>query len=515
MTEQTEKQIGLQDILEGMIRRKFLVLIPLVFFIMLGAWLYFVLPRYYEATTLIIVQPQEIPSSYVESTVSIPIEERVRTLSQEVMSRSHLEKIILEMNLYSNARRKGTPMDILVENMRKHIKVEIGGARGARNQVSSFSITFRGRDPQKVADVTNKIASLFIDSNLRLRAREATETTHFLENQLANLKKLLEIQEQKIKDYKNKYMGELPEQLQTNLSMITSLQTRLESLQSSLSDAMDRKLLIQQQLGQEGGVAPAATFTQRQQRISELRARLENMKTRYTPEHPEIKMLEEQIKKLESTPEKKEEAMLSPHVVELKNQLAAATIEIKSLQKDINNIKSKIKYYQKRVENTPKREQELAGLTRDYDITQRNYQSLLDRVFEAKMAENLERRQQGEQFRVVDLALPPQSPVSPDMRRLAFISIILGILSGTGMVLLLEYMDTTVRSVTQLEQWTRGLPCITAIPFAPTAFDLRRRKLRSILYIGIIIAIVALGTWGIVYSSMHHIVIDVPISRFL
>ncbi|HPP45426.1 MAG TPA: Wzz/FepE/Etk N-terminal domain-containing protein, partial [Methanomassiliicoccaceae archaeon] len=309
MSEQA-KQINVQDIIDALVKKWHWVTIPLLIFLFVGAWLYVVLPRKYEATTLILVQPQEIPSAYVAATVSSGIEERLRTLSQEVMSRSNLENIIMEMDLFREDRAQGVSMDILVASMRKNIEVStVGGSRG---QTSSFTITYRGQDPWKVAEVTNRLASFFIESHLRLRAKQASETTLFLEKQLGELKALLQEQEDRVKEYRNRYMGELPEQLTSNISTISGLQVRLESVQASLTEALSARLMLQSQLSQMESDEPGATLSQRGQRLLVLRSELEEARARYTPEHPSIKTLESQIRELESI--KDEPGSVDPHV---------------------------------------------------------------------------------------------------------------------------------------------------------------------------------------------------------
>ena len=508
MTDQA-KHIEIQDIFDALVKKWYWVTIPLVFFLLVGAWLYVVLPRTYEASTLILVQPQEIPSAYVEATVSSGIEERVRTLSQEVMSRSNLENIIQEMGLFREEQAKGVSLDILVASLRKRIQVDTSGGR--RGQTSSFTISFKGRDPREVADVANRLASFFIESHLKLRAKQAAQTTLFLEKQLSDLKALLQEQEEQVEEYRNKYMGELPEQLTSNISTISGLQMRLESLQASLADAMNRRLVIQRQLSQIESDQPGATLSQRGARIAELKAQLEEVSSRYTPEHPAVKQLKEQITELENQSDEAGPGSTDPEVVELRTQFSTINIEIESLKNDSERLKERIDYYQQRVENTPKREQELAALTRDYNITQQNYQRLLDRLYEAKRAESMEKRQQGEQFRVLDYAQPPQIPVSPNRNRMALVFLALGLAAGTGIIFLLEMLDSTVKGIKQLEKWTAGIPCITAIPLALTEKDKRRRKLKTILYIALNLSLVIAGVVVIGYSRIHNIIVDIPL----
>ncbi len=509
MTDQT-RHIDIQDIIDALVKQWYWVTIPLFFFLILGAWIYVVVPRTYEASTLILVQPQEIPSAYVEATVSSGIEERVRTLSQEVMSRSNLENIIREMDLFKAERDRGDSMDILVAALRKRIVVNTEGGR--RGQTSSFTISFRGRDPQEVSDVANRLASFFIESHLKLRAKQAAQTTLFLEKQLDDLKTLLQEQEVQVEGYRNRYMGELPEQLTSNISTISGLQLRVESIQTSLADAMNRRLVIQRQLSQIETEQPGATLSQRGQRIAELRGQLEEISSRYTPEHPLVKQLQGQIKDLENQGGEDGTGSTDPQVVELRNQLSTINVEIEGLKNDSDRLKEKVDYYQQRVENTPKREQELAGLTRDYNITQQNYQRLLDRLYEAKRAESMEKRQQGEQFRVLDYAQPPQIPVSPNRNRMAIIFLALGLAAGTGIIFLLEMLDTTVKGIKQLEKWSGSIPCISAVPLALTETDKRRRKFKTMAYVTVNLCLVIAGILIVGYSHAHNIMVDLPIA---
>ncbi len=508
MTEQ-KQSLGIQDLMDALIRKWYWVSMPLIFFALMGIWFYVVIQRTYEATTLILVQPQEIPQNYVQATVSSGVEEQVRTLSQEVLSRSNLESIIKEMNLYSKERGSGIPLDILVASLRK--KITITTNVGQPRQVGSFSISYIGRKPKEVADVTNRLASFFIDSNLKLRARQATETTAFLQKQLEELKLLLSQQETKVQEYRNQHIGELPDQLQSNISTITSLQTRLESLQSSLTEAMNRKLTIQSQLSRAEAGTPG-TSSQRGQRLADLRNQLDEMKTKYTPDYPEIKRLENQIAELEKKPEKPSSGRMDPQVADLRNQLNNANFEVDSLRRDSERLKAQIEQYQNRVEETPKREQDLAGITRDYNITQQNYQRLLDRLYEAKRAEDMEKRQQGEQFRIVDYAEIPQTPVSPNPIKIAAIFLALGLGTGAGIIVMLEMLDSTVKGVKQLEKWAGNIPCITAIPLAMTETDKVRQRFMNMMFLGINGAIFLVGTIVIIVSKLVNIVIDLPVA---
>jgi len=507
LTEQI-RTISIQDIQDALIKKWYWVTMPLIFFLLAGAWFYTVLPRSYEATTLILVQSQEIPQNYVQPTIREGMAQRVRTISQEVLSRSNLENIIKEMDLFDQQRKRGGSMDLLVSSMRSRITINtnVSGSGGT----SSFSISFKGTNPKEVADVTNRLASSFIESNLKLRAQQASETTLFLQSQLDQLKILLLQQEAKVQEYRNRYLGELPDQLQSNISTLTGLQMRLESIQTSLTGAMNRRLTIQNQLSQAETGSPG-TSSQRGQRISNLSAQLEEMKAKYTPEYPEIRRLQEQIAELEKQTDKTTAKYVDPHVADLRAQLSSANIEVETLRRDADRIKAEIDGYQRRVEGTPKREQEIAAITRDYNITQQNYQRLLDRIYEAKRAEDMEKRQQGEQFRVLDYAQPPQTPVSPNPRRIALVFLALGIGTGAGIIILLEILDTTIKGIKQLEGLSGNIPCIAAIPLALTSDDKRKQRLMNMMFIGINGAIFVIGAAIVLISRLSHFILNLPV----
>lgn len=496
-----DKTFNLEDLLDVVQKKWYWITIPFFFFMFLGAWLYVVLPREYEASTVILIQPQEIPSEYVVATVRSGLEDRVRSMTQEVMSRSNLERVMTEMDIYTEERARGVPIELLVEAMRSRITLDVSGS--SRSNMGSFTLSFKGRDPQHTADVTNRLASLFIESNLKARARQATETTEFLEKQLADLKALLEDYERKLQVFRNVHMGQLPEQLQSNTAMLSNLQNNLETVQRSLADARNRKLLLQGHSTQSPSTGPPSTSPTRYQRLTELRQRLQDMKANYTPEHPEIRRLMDQIREIESQPAETVHEKRDP-------QIQAINVEIANLERDAARIKARIGEFQQRVENTPKAEQEMATMQRDYQITQQNYQRLLDRLYEARRAESLEKRQQGEQFRVLDPAQPPRAPVRPNFLRLILVFLVLGLGSGSGLLLMMELMDNTVKGIQQVEELSGNIPCISAVPLAMTVADKNRSRRKTMALIAANIMVVVLGSVIVVASKLSEITVEPP-----
>ncbi len=496
-------------------RRKWIIFIPFLLAVMLGLFLAITIPRTYKAETVILVSPPRVPTDYVRPVVSGVFEERLRTISQQIMSRTRLEKVINDMGLYKEAL-KTTPIDKVIEGMRKKIEIKtVGRGRG----LNSFTVSFEYPDPVICAKVTNALASLFIEENLKVREERAIGTTKFLEKELERLKKKLEIQEKALKDYKSKHFGELPEQLQANINTLQRLQVELQSVQESLSAAKQRKLIIQQyayqattgtQHGEEGAAASGPA------RLQSLYNTLDELKSRYTDKHPDIIRIKREIAKLEkeygdvkvtgNDHSQRRSRMLGDPAMQ--RELINVEAEIARLQAEEKRLKKSIKLYQLRVDNTPKREQELASLRRDYDITLHSYQDLLRRKIEAKMSENLEKKQQGEQFSVLDPAKPPQVPYRPNVVKILFLSLFMGLATGGGIAFLLEYLDPTFHDKKLIEK-TYEIPVIATIPRLYTSEEKKRRWIMRAVYVTVFLGVIVCYTIALYYIKEHNFYLNI------
>jgi polysaccharide chain length determinant protein (PEP-CTERM system associated) len=490
------KQFNLQDYLEVFLRRLWYFFIPFGA-ILIGVGIYaFTVPREYRASTLILVTPQKVPEDFIRPTVTARIEDRLQSIGQEIMSRTRLEQVINEFKLYQE-EAKSLRLEEVVEIMQKNVQVQIKGKEGY------FTISYIGKDPRVVTLVTNKLASLFIEENLKLREQQAVGTSEFLSIELNATKAKLEEQEGIISDFKRKYMGELPEQREANLRVLDQLQMQSQRIGDSIKAAQDRRLLIQKQLqdyeilintaslaAQEeaaigisastpsfpaAAVKPknpyAAQLEQYQNYLSELQAK-------YTEKHPDILLAKKKITDLEAksaqfeagqaeaekaekekppakagAPQKPSTAKrgvsldprLNPRYKELENQLISVDLEIERLKQDDVKVRNQIVLYRQRIESTPSREQALAVLTRDYNNTREAYALLLTKSQAAQQAENLERRQKGEQFKILDPARIPEKPYRPDIPKILLVGVFLGFFGGAAAAFFREQMDRSFR----------------------------------------------------------------------
>ena len=329
-------------------------------------------------------------------------------------------------------------------------------------------------------------------------------TSAFLEAELDAMRLRLEAQERSLESFRTIHMGELPEQLETNLRILDRLQEQLTERQESLRDARSRLDMLRNQASAgllpsqstAGGTA-AASAEPDPLNPEALRTELTRLQSRYTDKHPDIIKIKKQLEELEGRGAAVEEAE-TPAPSREPVQITEVRREIENISADIGRIQSEIYAYERRVEATPKREQELMSLQRDYENLQTSYSSLLNRKLEADISVNMERKQKGEQFRILDPARPPQRPVKPDMQLLFLMTLAGGLGLGGGLVFLLEYMNAGFRSPKEVER-TLGLPTIALIPFIE---DRKARLLKTFNWAATGVAVVTAGLLFVVFAAL-------------
>ena len=471
-------------IIEILLKRRWILIVPIILALAAGSYLAITLPKIYEAKTLILIQPQKVPTQYVQSLVSSDIDERINTLSQQILSRTNLEKIIRDLDLFAGPAYAGHYMEDKVASLRENISVEV---TRSRRETNSFSITFKGKEPKTVMKVTNALATYFIDENIKVREAQAIGTSDFLDDELETMRVRLEGKESALEAYKTEFMGELPEQLETNLRILDRLQEQLSENQEGVRDAKSRLVSLQNQassgflaVSREGDTEPDPLD------INSLQAELARLQSRYTARHPDIIKLKLRIKELEQNQASSKNGQSQSSVQE-PPEITDIKREIYIFESEAQRLLTQIREYEARVESTPRREQELLALQRDYQNLQDSYSSLLSRKLEAEIAVNMERKQKGEQFRILDRANVPRRPVEPNMKKLFLMTIAGGFGLGGAIIFLLEILNSTFRSPKEIETLL-GLPTLALIPFIEDrkAHILKKANLRgTILALGI------------------------------
>ena len=523
--ESAKQQIDPRYYLSLLSRRRWYFIVPFCLLIIVGCLLAVKLPKIYQATTLILIQPQSVPKEYVRPVVSEGAESRISNISQQIMSRSNLENIINQFNLYGQKDQAGMFIEDKIADLRKRITIDLS-KRTKRDDPEAFSVSFEGENPQKVVAVANALASNFIDENIKTRESQAVGTSNFLQDQLQSTRARLEELEQALKTYREKYMGGLPGQLDTNLKILERLQGQLIDRQTAIRDAKNRSILLNQQLAemQNYSAAAAAAGTDGEAgmddavKLGQLQKQLEDLQNQYTDRHPDVVRMKEKIENLKSSlavqgtqPGADNTAggktgpaalpMMSRSRTLLQSQQSEVQNEIVSLEAEIPRLQKQIEFYERLVDETPNREQELLTLKRDYENMQKSYNSLLDRKLQAEVAVNLEKMQIGEQFRVLDYAKLPSKPVKPDMRRLFTLVLAAAIGTGVGLIFLLEYLDTSFKKIEEIDTHL-GLPVLAIIPQMAEKKDLLWHRANQVAtMVSLLVGAVLLGAFALLAAK--------------
>jgi polysaccharide chain length determinant protein (PEP-CTERM system associated) len=502
MAEETAKAVQLDKILAVWRRRKWLAICSFVGVLSATAAFTTFLPNIYQAGATILVVGQQVPAEFVRTTVTGTLDTRLQTISQQILSRSRLEELIKRFGLYSKSATKLTP-EVLVERMRRDIDVKPTGVDRAGGTVA-FTIKYQGRDPGTVALVSNTLASYYIEENVKVRERQATGTAEFLRTQLEQVKKRLEVQERQVSDFKRRNLGELPTQMDANLSTLERLNTQFRLNGERQIRARDQRQEITRQLEAAAArVAPPAPRVRSAPtqpddpavaRLERLRQTMEELRGQFSERYPDVVRLKAEIAKLESqlnavsrrrppaesaSVEPEPDApIVDPHVTQMQQALNQLNLEIKALVDEEAHLRTVMGTYQTRVDNTPRRDLEYQELSRDYDSTKELYRTLLKRYEEAQLSESLEQRQKGEQFRILEPAELPTEPVTPNRRRFLALAVALSLAVAVGLVVLAEQLDTSFHTIDDLRALT-PVPVLVSIPRIVTENDVHRRRWRA------------------------------------
>jgi len=501
--EQGLAGLGLQHYL-GIVRRRHLhFLIPL-FLVWAAVWgASWVLQPRYQSTTLILVAEPTMPKDYVTPNVNEDMQQRLQSITQQILSRTRLLHIIDQYNLYASPGQRQASADDKVERMRKDIDIEL--VRDAGNQVTAFNVLYTSTDPHVAQKVTGELTNLFINENLEVQQHESEGTTKFLETQLETAREGLSEQEDKIRQFKGQHVGEMPEQLASNLQILSGLQSQLQSDEDALNAAKQQGVYLQTLADQsrslqgstKSGDGPSVGLPALDQELDRLKAQLADLSSHYTDRHPDVRKVKEQIAKTEKMRDQllaatKAHATDNPDAgnasqaadpaqsaasAQIQSQLHANQVEITNRDHSIAEIKAKIDDYQGRLNQEPIREQQLADLTRGYEQSKANYDDLLKKKNGSAMATSMVMLQQGERFTIVD---PPSLPQKPDFpNRLKFCGIGLGLGLALGVVVAgaFEMKDDRVYGEKGLKNLLPAM-VIAEIPSIVSDADQRREQRR-------------------------------------
>lgn len=482
----------LAEYLEIPLRYPYHVILPFLGIFIFALLALAVMPKKYQSSTLIMVESDRASAAMNNDQLG----ERLGTIKQEIESRTRLEQIIDELKPY--AAYGETPLYWQVAEMRRATHIRVQGN-------DAFSIEFVHRNPEMAMKVTNRLASLFIENTGKLREAAVAEARGFTESSLAESKKMLDQAAAAVRQFKDKYMGALPEQLATNLATLARLQMEKQTLEGSLQAAESRREFLLNAMVNQGLPSSSRTGETAKQ-LLELKQNLAALRQRYTEQHPDIRALLARIEALESsatddgkerraaaanasTPgaasggassERQERLVQNldlsdPAAYALYVNLEKVNQEIQSLSLAKLQLDSRIAQLQSRVEMTPRIEAELYALEKDYSLSRENYDLMLRKDLQAEMAERLEAHWQADLFRVLDPAHRPERAVSPNGLLFLMAGMFFGAIAGLITAAIADYLDQSVKNVRQLES-------LVPIPVLATIPQVKRMRKRAKIY---------------------------------
>jgi len=493
----------------NLIRRRHMLFLTLLLLGWAAVWgSSWLLQARYKSTTLILVEGPTMPKVYVEPNVTDNFQDRLQSITQQILSRTRLLLIIDKLQLYNNKKKNLAP-DQKVELMRKDIDIEI--VRDPQNAaITAFKIVYTAPDPHIAQRVTSELTNLFINENLSAREQQSENTTQFLQNQLAIARASLADQDAKVRAFQASHEGSLPTQEATNLQILSGLQAQLQNEQDALNTARQQRVYHQSMIDQYRalqGTPRSANgsptgLTAINQQLDTLRAKLADLSSRYTDQYPEVVEVKAEIARAEKARDEllaslKKQANAKDHgddsqaedlqqtaqnapLLQFEGQLKSDQIDIASREAAIASLNSRISQYQGRLSGEPAVAQQLADLSRGYEQSQTNYNDLLKKESDSQMATSMEQMQEGERFTMID---PPSLPLKPDFPnrlKMCGIGAGVGVLMGFLVIALLEFLDDRLHSDTEIEKLL-STAVIAEIPEVVSAAEQARNRRKLVL----------------------------------
>jgi polysaccharide biosynthesis transport protein len=463
----SSSSLSSEDLLSVVRRRRWLIFLS-VFFCWLAAWVIgWLWPKTYQSEAVLLVEQQKVPEQYVPSNVTMDLQDRLAAVTQQVLSRTRLESVIERWHLYSGSPGLWRLLHARdpIEEIREDVKIELvdlDRKDRSSGSLTAFKIFYAAESPELAQQVNKELTDLFLQDNAN--AEQLSEsTTAFLGSQLAAARGKLEEQEAAVRDFKAQHLGDLPSQMESNVQILSGLQSQLQATQLELDRARQQKLYLDS-LRQQYQSAES----------EDLNSQLANLRSRYTDNYPDIIALKEKIAKRDQllnqiaaqAGAKPGAAKPSELTLQIQGQIEAVQLEIETNLKKEKQLERQIAAYQSRLNLTPGTEQQLADISRGYEESKAEYDSLLKKQSQSELAANLEKGQEGKYFKILDPPNLPSRPFAPNHFLIALKGLAAGIALGFILAALAELMDLRIRKEKDLEAFVSaqllvGIPHIS------------------------------------------------------
>jgi protein tyrosine kinase modulator len=454
------------------------------------------LPDLYRASAKVIVDRQEVSEAFVEPSVTADLETRIQTIDQRVRGRDTLSKVIFSKNLYPELR-KFAPIESVVERLKRDftLKLEGVGDQNGRPATIAFTVTYGGRDPALVADVANTLAGLYVDENTKSRKRQAMVTAEFLEKEVERARQAMNTSERRASEFAKNNVDVLPQQLEVNMAALNRVTNNLRQNGEYQLRAIERRERLEKELADSALTGTATSEEAISARLEKLKGELADLRRSYSDKHPDVIRMTQEIAALEqraanAPPKSNSTPPPSTSRSSLVRALAEVDDQLKSLKEEETRLRELSASYETRVENAPRRMTEI-NRARGNDAEREQYQSLLKRYEAARIATNLEDRQDLEQFRILDPAVVPKSPSMPDRLLIVGMGFFAALAAAAAAVFAAEKLDTTFHSPAGLNS-VINVPVLATIRVVPTRRTTFRRRAKRALATGAALVLLTL-----------------------
>jgi len=506
------------------LRRRWWILLPMFICWALVWAVGWLLPTTYKSEAEVLIQQRQVTQQDVAPSVSL--QDRLQTITQQILGRPQLQAMIDRDGLYPKRHSVSGLLDSddPVEQMRKDINIELVARPDHPDDLTAFKIDYTARSRELAQQVNSELISMFISVNLESQQQDSQSAATFLASQLASAQSQLEDQEAKLRAFREQHLGNLPDQLQTNVQLLNGLQGQLDTDQRALDAAKQQKLNLESQLQQAvteqadvgSGDSSATSPDALNKELHDLRAQLADARTRYTEDYPDVVTLKDKIKEVEADLADSEKAAKaksaadtdstgdasdasSPQVIQLRGQLKSNEFEIQNDQRHIAEVESQIGTYRARLNMSPETEQEMDDVSRGYEEAKATYDSLLQKQNQSQGETNVDQSEHWVQFRIIDPPSLPDKPESPNHLQISLIGLAAGIGIGLGLAAILELTNARVWHEKDLQGLVPGI-VLVGIPHLSVPGEDSRRAAFPWLELGVAVGMIILITAGNLYA---------------
>jgi len=475
-----------RDYVGVVLRRKWLIITAAMSLALLTAVVAYFWPNTYRASTVILVEPRKVSEGMVMSTVSTDVSDRMASLREQILSETKLAQVIDELGLYKDLKKKESPQQI-IETMQKAIQVEVIASTMTERGFGAFRVSYENPDAATAAKVTNRLASLFIEENIRSREQQVLGTVDFIDKEVQDAKKDLQDKEDALQRVRLQNIGVLPESEASHVQALASLQLDLRGELDAIERISQQKVYLQSVMSQSKPVVDldkargGGDLAGLESELAAKQSELDQLQARYGPKFPDVIKKTNEVNALQAEIDKRSKegkptTASIPKVGRnpvIESQLQAYADEEQRRQAHIAELKQQIAFHEGKLEKIPIVQQQITAVSRDYDSAQDHYRKLLDRKFSADMSSDLETRQKGERFVILDPAQAPDSPATPNRPLLDAAGLVAGVLVGAFLAFLVEFVDGSIKTTRQASD-EMGTTILAEIPGIATKAERRR-----------------------------------------